>query len=116
MVLRTLWDQRPSMPPLFALGAATLVFVLAYLPNLRALMTVWNEDPNYNHGYLVIPIALFILWQQLSTPEPKNLPELFQHHGGAGFSWPWSWFCAPSCTSEAQSGWRIQPSFLPLLP
>ena len=62
------------MPSLFALGAATLVFILAYLPNLRALVTVWNEDPNYTHGYLVIPIALFILWQQLSSPKPKSSP------------------------------------------
>ena len=63
------------MPPRFAVGAATLVLVLAYLPNLRALMTIWSDDPSYNHGYLVIPIALFILWQQLSSPEPKTVPE-----------------------------------------
>jgi exosortase len=73
-VLRSLWDQRPSMPPLFALGAATLVFVLAYLPNLRALLTLWSEDANYTHGYLVIPIALYILWQQLTGPKPKTSP------------------------------------------
>ena len=59
------------MSSLFALGAATLVFVLAYLPNLRALVTVWNEDTNYTHGYLILPIAAYILWQQLSTPVSK---------------------------------------------
>jgi exosortase len=71
-VLRTLWDQRPSAAKLLAIGAATLAFVLAYAPNLRALITVWLGDPNYSHGVLVIPIALFILWQQLTTPEPKS--------------------------------------------
>ena len=35
-------------------------------------MAFWQDDPNYNHGYLVIPIALFILWQQLSTPAAKS--------------------------------------------
>ena len=45
------------MPSLFALGTAVLVLVLVYLPNLRTLMTVWQDDPNYTHGYLVIPIA-----------------------------------------------------------
>ena len=40
------------------------------------LMTVWNDDPNYTHGYLVIPIALFILWQQLSSPQPKTVSEM----------------------------------------
>jgi exosortase len=71
-VWRTLWDQRLSMSSLFALGAATLTFVLAYLPNLRALVTLWNEDTNYTHGYLVLPIAGYIVWQQLSTPVPKT--------------------------------------------
>jgi exosortase len=71
---RTLWDQRLSMPPRLALGIATLAVVVAYLPNLQALMTVWHDDPSYTHGYLVIPIALFILWQQIlsSEPEPKS--------------------------------------------
>lgn len=69
--LRTLWDQRLSKPSRWAAGAVTLVLVLAYLPNLLGLMRTWNDDPNYNHGYLVIPIALYILWQQLSIPEPK---------------------------------------------
>lgn len=73
-VPQTLWDQRPSIPPLFALGVAILVLVVAYLPNLRVLVTVWSEDPNYSHGYLVIPITLFILWQQLSAPKPKTPP------------------------------------------
>jgi exosortase len=38
----------------------------AYAPNLRDLSTTWSEDPNYSHGYLVVPIALFILWRRLS--------------------------------------------------
>lgn len=70
-ILRTLWGQHPSAPRLFAIGAASLIFVLAYFPNLCDLIKVWSEDPNYTHGYLVIPIALFILWQQLSSPVSK---------------------------------------------
>jgi exosortase len=69
---RTLWDQRRSMPSLFALSAAALALALAYLPNLRALIALWGEDPNYTHGYLVIPIALFIVWHQLSAPAPRT--------------------------------------------
>lgn len=72
-VLQTLWDQRPSAAKLLALGAATLVLVLAYYPNLRDLITrVWLEDPNYSHGILVVPIAVFIIWQQLATRELKT--------------------------------------------
>jgi exosortase len=83
-VLRTLWDQRPSMSPLVALGAASLILVLAYLPNLLALITVWWDNPDYNHGYLVVPIALFILWQQLSSPAPTSAP------GAVPAPW-WGW-------------------------
>jgi exosortase len=72
------------MPPLFALGVAFLILMLAYLPNLLALITVWSEDPNYTHGYLVIPIALFILWQQLSSPAPTSAP------GAVPAPW-WGW-------------------------
>jgi exosortase len=83
-VLQTLWDQRSSMSSLCALGAATLVFVLAYLPNLRGLVSIWNDDPNYTHGYLVLPIAAYIVWQQLSTPVPKTSP------GAVPAPW-WGW-------------------------
>ena len=64
------------MPPRFAVGVAALVLVIAYLPNLRALMMIWQDDPSYNHGFLVIPIALFILWQQILSPPPKSVPKI----------------------------------------
>ena len=40
--------------------------VFAYAPNLLYLITIWNNEPNYSHGFLVIPIALLILWRRLS--------------------------------------------------
>jgi exosortase len=73
--LRTLPDTVRKVISNPYIGAASLLFVLAYLPNLRALMTVWNDDPSYSHGYLVIPIALWILCQQLWSPKPKTSPE-----------------------------------------
>ena len=55
-------------------------------------MTIWNDDPSYTHGYLVIPIALFILWQQTLEPRAEDgCRKWFWHHGGVGFFWPW--FC-----------------------
>ena len=47
---------------------------LAYLPNFRDLYSIWTDDPNYSHGSLVIPIALVILWQRLSTRPAKSSP------------------------------------------
>jgi exosortase len=66
-----LWDQRQSKARLWALAVAAIAFGLAYGPNLRGLITKWEEDPNYSHGFLVIPIAIWILWQRLGEKEPK---------------------------------------------
>ena len=34
----------------------------AYWPTLQRIVNVWDSNPDYSHGYLVIPIALAILW------------------------------------------------------
>jgi exosortase len=54
--------------------AASLVLGLAYAPNFRDLKSTWTDDPNYSHGFLVIPIALFILWRRLQDTPAKPLP------------------------------------------
>lgn len=41
-----------------------LVMVASYLPNFLGLMDKWSKDPNYSHGFFVIPIALYILWER----------------------------------------------------
>jgi exosortase len=70
--LYTLWSQRSSLAKLWPLGVAALVFGVAYAPNFRALLSIWRLDPSYSHGLLVIPIALAILWQRLSGPQPES--------------------------------------------
>ena len=42
--------------------AALTVLVWAYWPTLVELTRVWNSDPDYSHGYFVLPVALFFLW------------------------------------------------------
>jgi exosortase len=50
-----------------AIAAAAAVTAAAiawsYFPSLTYLARWW-EDPNYSHGWLIAPIALFILWQR----------------------------------------------------
>ena len=77
---------RPSRATVGALVAVTIVFAVAYLPNFQDLQTVWNTDPNYSHGYLIIPIALVILWRRLSDvpAEPSSNP--IRRLGGVGSS------------------------------
>lgn len=62
----TTWVGAQSRAWWWALGIVALTLALSYGPNLSFLQRVWSEDPNYSHGYLVVPIALFILWRRLS--------------------------------------------------
>jgi exosortase len=38
------------------------VFVWAYWPTLTALVSTWNRVSDYSHGFLVVPLAILILW------------------------------------------------------
>ena len=62
----TLWDRLESVPPrLLVLVAGIGILAWAYWANLQYLYTIWENEPNYSHGILVVPIALVILWQRL---------------------------------------------------
>ena len=87
----SLWRQRaiglypPKLPAsIWALAITTLILGLVYAPNFRDLYSTWSNDPNYSHGYLVIPIALWILWQRLSKPRAE------QHSNDVPAPW-WGW-------------------------
>lgn len=50
--------------PAAIVGVAAVVF--AYLPNVLSLATIWENEPNYSHGFLVVPIAIVILWKRIA--------------------------------------------------
>ena len=47
----------------FAIGASLFLLALIYSfwPTLQWIVGAWNSQPDYSHGYLVIPLALTIL-------------------------------------------------------
>ena len=56
------WSFTPSARAFVIIG-----LVIAMLPFAKALgdlFNVWNLQPEYSHGLLIPPIALFLLWQQ----------------------------------------------------
>src|SRR4051794_27796858 len=61
------------LAPFAAIAAVIAALVWSYWPNLRSLVTVWNRDPNYSHGYLVIPVALFIFWRRWTDAKISEL-------------------------------------------
>jgi exosortase len=62
-----LWGQLESAQPrLLALAVGIGILTWAYWANLQYLYTIWENEPNYSHGVLVVPIALVICWQRLA--------------------------------------------------
>lgn len=63
-----------------AIAVVILALGWAYAPNLRSLVRTWDHDPNYSHGYLVVPVALVILWRRwVEAERPRLTP------------WIWGW-------------------------
>ena len=81
MIVQTLPTTPPKQPglsklELAAIGLVLLVFGVAYAPTFAYLQQTWAGDPNYSHGYLVVPFALFILWlRQNSLDRSKLAPK-----------------------------------------
>jgi exosortase len=41
-----------------------LIVVLIYLPVLADLIADWYQDSNYSHGFLIIPVSVWLIWRQ----------------------------------------------------
>jgi exosortase len=59
----------PRVAPLELVGMVAVVgaLVWTYKPNLEYLLQAW-EQPDYTHGYLVLPIAAWIFWKRWREP------------------------------------------------
>jgi exosortase len=64
-----------GMPSAQQVSLAIVAIVLgwAYAPNLRSLVATWNQEPNYSHGFLVVPVALVIAWRRWVEKEPPAI-------------------------------------------
>jgi exosortase len=56
----------------FVLAALALagVFVWGYWDVLTQLVGVWEIEPDYSHGFLIVPVALVMLWARRDTRPP----------------------------------------------
>lgn len=72
------WDT--TKQGLLAVGLTTLVAAMlwAYWPTLVDLVDAWDRIPDYSHGYLVVPLALYFAWHRRASAPPLNI----------GFYWP----------------------------
>src|SRR4051812_6110843 len=57
--------------------ALLLSFLWAYWPTLLEIVHQWINQPDYSHGFLVVPIALFFLWTKRSQmPHGEFFPSI----------------------------------------
>jgi exosortase len=72
------------LPPglLASVVAVGVALGWAYGAEFRGLFDTWGRDPNYSHGYLVIPLALLILWRRLKASRIQRVEP-----------WKWGWLC-----------------------
>jgi exosortase len=47
-----------------AVAALTVGFVLVYWRVFVRLVDAWTNDGNYSHGFLIIPIAAYFVWER----------------------------------------------------
>ena len=47
-----------------ALGLVCAATLAVYLPVLSSLVRQWASDDNYSHGFIVMPFAAYLAWQQ----------------------------------------------------
>ncbi len=69
------WDWRKIAPVDFAsLAIVTASIAYSYSANLVDLYQTWVREPDYSHGFLVLPIALVILfrlWPRTEDAQPR---------------------------------------------
>lgn len=56
--------QRFSVLAWTFLAAALLLAIVPFADALSRLYDIWNLQPEYSHGILIPPIALFLIWRQ----------------------------------------------------
>ena len=64
---KMVWKETPVLWMLFAIAVGLLIFV--YSDALSKMVGWWETREEYGHGYLIPPIAAFLIWQK------KNLLE-----------------------------------------
>ncbi|MBU6174346.1 MAG: exosortase, partial [Planctomycetes bacterium] len=55
----------PEVPSVFfwsALVAAMVALVWSFWPAWVSLIATWEREPDYSHGWFVIPIGIYLLW------------------------------------------------------
>lgn len=72
------------------IALALLLPVLVYFATAQSIVAIWNRSETFTHGYLIVPITLWLAWQRRDTlrqmPATPFWPALVLLLG-CGFGW-----------------------------
>jgi exosortase len=68
----------------YAVLGLIAVTVVVQLPILRAMVAHWRIDPDYSHGFLIVPLALYFAYERLYELEAAPIRGSWW---GAGLLW-----------------------------
>lgn len=71
--------SRRGVNSFWGLAVSVLAFLLLYAGILADLVRDWIADDNYSHGFLVIPAALYLVWEK--REQLRSLPVTPSHLG-----------------------------------
>lgn len=57
----------PLRFPVWQIVVLTVLLLWLYLPTLTRLVEQWWQDPNFSHGFFVLPFSAFVVWQERTT-------------------------------------------------
>jgi exosortase len=55
------------------MGLIAASIAVVYTPTISSLVRQWASDENYSHGFLIVPFALWFVWQQRAALERAPL-------------------------------------------
>lgn len=81
---------RPGVLACVAAGAIVLGFLITYWPTVQSIEAIWRRAETFAHGYVVIPIALWLTWCKrdvLAAMSPKPFWPAIAAIAAFGFAW-----------------------------
>jgi exosortase A len=75
---------RTQIQWLVAIAVATFLPLLVYLDTSRSIVSIWNSSETFAHGYIILPITVWLIWRRRETLTRLPLRP----------SWPAMWLIA----------------------
>ena len=50
--------------PLLVLSMIVLTVIIVFYPTWSSIVAIWNRSETFAHGFLVVPISLWLVWMR----------------------------------------------------